>query len=677
VSARIAASVVGLALLAAAPAEPQSAPGLLVRIYDVADDMRFLPELAPGQLPNVVRVVPTLELRSDRGDFQPLEDRIYTEVTGWLTIEQAGSYAFRLLSDDGARLWIDARLVIDHDGLHGPEPREGTIELAAGRHTLRVVHFENLGGEHLELQWRRSAPGVESESHLIPPRLLSHAADEPRATAPGKKRIIPPLRRGRPGDGTPLGRPHPALRPLEAGGEGQVPQALDWLRSGRLRVMGRPAQPAVWPPWAWLPAPPPGSDYLAVHRLPVAEFRGQYLIEASAGDSLRLYVDEHEGGSQGCVFRFGQVRPPFGTRGTQTFEMRAVRAMGNGFEIEFTEPLDPRCGWDAESYYIEQWPFGPAATPTGAEPGTSATGQGAAPREHGASAPGHPPRRDGIRYPVKSASVSPDRKKVFLEIENLKESHVVYIRLLPPCVSEDGELPWGTEAWYTLNVIPTERSGEVLPPPPAEPQNFLTDEERAAGWRLLFDGRTTAGWRGYRKDHFPEGWVVKDGCLVRVGPGGDICTVEQFDDFELKLEWRISAGGNSGIFFRVSEQYRWPWESGPEMQVLDNAEHPDGRNPKTSAGANYGLHAPLRDVTRPVGFFNQVRIVADGPHVEYWLNGVKVVSYELGSPQWQALVASSKFAKMPHYGRVHKGHIVLQDHGDKVWYRNIKIRKLH
>jgi len=375
--------------------------------------------------------------------------------------------------------------------------------------------------------------------------------------------------------------------------------------------------------------------------------------------------------------------------GRSAFEMLAVRARANGFEIELTKPLDARCGWDADSYYIEQWPFSVGSdeaterrsdeggTEPEAQARVSSPPQGTA-QEAVARAEAHPPRRDGVRYPVKSASVSADRKKVFLEIEDLKPSHVVYIRLLPPCVSEDGELPWSTEAWYTLNVIPRDRMGKVLPPPVKEPHNFLTAEEKAPGWKLLFDGKTTTGWRGYKKDYFPDqGWKAIDGCLVRVGPGGgDICTVEQFDNFELKLEWRICAGGNSGIFYRVDEQYGWPWESGPEMQVLDNAEHADGRNPKTSAGSNYALHAPLRDVTEPVGFFNKVRIAADGPHIEYWLNGVKIVEYELESPEWEKLVAESKFKNMPHHGRVRKGHIVLQDHGDKVWYRNVKIRRL-
>ena len=265
---------------------------------------------------------------------------------------------------------------------------------------------------------------------------------------------------------------------------------------------------------------------------------------------------------------------------------------------------------------------------------------------------------------------------MFLEIEDPQESHVVYIRLLPPCYSQDGERPWSTEAWYTLNALPTDRHGKVLPPPAQEPQNVLNADEKAAGWTLLFDGQTPRGWRGYKKDTFPRGWAVEGGCLVRVGPGGDITTDSEFDNFELQLEWRISPGGNSGVFYRVDEKCGWPWETGPEMQVLDNAEHVDGRDPKTSAGSNYALYAPQQDVTQPVGFFNQVRIVVDGARVQHWLNGVKIVEYVLGSSQWRRRVAASKFNSMPNYGQVKKGHIVLQDHGDKVWYRNIKIRPL-
>jgi hypothetical protein len=208
------------------------------------------------------------------------------------------------------------------------------------------------------------------------------------------------------------------------------------------------------------------------------------------------------------------------------------------------------------------------------------------------------------------------------------------------------------------------------------PINTLTPAERAAGWRLLFDGRTLAGWRGFKTEAPPDGWKAVDGSLSREAPGGDIVTVDRFDSFELRLEWKIAEGGNSGIFFRVADDGDYVWSTGPEMQVLDNARHADGKDPKTSAGSNYALHAPSRDVTRPVGEWNAARIVVKGPHVEHWLNDVKLLEYELGSADWEARVQASKFKAMPGYGRSTTGRIALQDHGDPVWFRDIKIRPL-
>ena len=648
-------------------------PGLLVSLYDIGHGMHAIPELVPNQSPNVIKIIPTLELRTKRGDFAPFEGNFYTEVTGFLTVDQFGKYAFRLISDDGAILWIDEKLVINHDGLHGAVPKDGDILLTAGEHGLRVVHFESGGDEHLELQWRQP-DADDAKFALIPAAALTYDNAVSRETSPGKKRIIPPLRRGLPGDGTPVAGMHPSFV-IKSGRSTGISHPE--LSAQTMRVIGEPLPPAGTRPYVWLPQSegqkPPGEYW----KFQDTSYEGHFLV-GIGNSGHRVVIETLEDIKQGCVHRFSSGRldvfsHPASTR-EQTFEMLAVRAMTNGFEIEFTKPLDPRCGWEPESYYIEQWPFNLKSeiSDSTSEPETQARAKS----EPEAQARVHPPRRDGVRYPVKSASVSPDRKKVFLEIENLKPSHVVYIRLLPPCYSVGGDRPWSTEAWYTLNVIPWNLYGKVQTPPEPEPRNYLTAEEKAAGWRLLFDGQTAAGWRGYKKDHFPDGWIVKDGCLVRVGPGGDIATRDEFDNFELSLEWRIAAAGNSGIFYRVNERFGWPWESGPEMQVLDNAEHADGRNPKTSAGSNYALHAPVRDATHPIGFFNKVRIVADGSHVEYWLNGVKVVEYELWSDEWKKLVADSKFKKWPNYGLVKKGRIVLQDHGDEVWYRNIKIRPL-
>ncbi len=208
--------------------------------------------------------------------------------------------------------------------------------------------------------------------------------------------------------------------------------------------------------------------------------------------------------------------------------------------------------------------------------------------------------------------------------------------------------------------------------------NSLTAQERASGWQLLFDGKTTAGWRNYNKPGLDSRWHVEKGALTVVeAGGGDIVTEQQFADFELSCEWKISPGGNSGIFFHVAEgAYDAVWRTGPEMQVLDDARHPDGRVPSRRAGAAYGLYRPRSAVTKPVGEFNHVRIVVDHGRVEHWLNGHEIVQYELGSKDWKRRVAESKFASTPEYGLIHSGHIALQDHGDRVWFRNIKIRPI-
>jgi hypothetical protein len=195
-------------------------------------------------------------------------------------------------------------------------------------------------------------------------------------------------------------------------------------------------------------------------------------------------------------------------------------------------------------------------------------------------------------------------------------------------------------------------------------------------WRSLFDGRTTAGWRGYKRADMPRGWQVVDGALTRVDQAGDIVTADEFGDFELALEWKVAPGGNSGIMYRVTEDAEAPYETGPEMQVLDDARHRDGQSPLTSAGALYGLYPAPRGVVKPAGEWNAARIVVRGNHVEHWLNGVKTVDAEIGSDDWNRRVADSKFSQWPGFAKASRGHIALQDHGDWVAYRNIRLREL-
>ena len=187
----------------------------------------------------------------------------------------------------------------------------------------------------------------------------------------------------------------------------------------------------------------------------------------------------------------------------------------------------------------------------------------------------------------------------------------------------------------------------------------------------------TPTWRGFKKDKLPIGWQMSDkGVLTHTKGGGDIVTDKEYQDFILELDWRISEGGNSGIFFHVNEDHDYVWLGGPEMQILDNDAHANGMKPETSAGANYALHAPCKDVTKPVGEWNHVKLVVDGSHVEHWLNGTKLLEYELWSDDWKARVAASKFKDMPPYGLGKTGHIALQDHGDIVSFRDIEITRL-
>jgi 3-keto-disaccharide hydrolase len=206
--------------------------------------------------------------------------------------------------------------------------------------------------------------------------------------------------------------------------------------------------------------------------------------------------------------------------------------------------------------------------------------------------------------------------------------------------------------------------------------NSLSDAELAAGWQLLFDGETLEGWRGYYSEGIPDGWRAQEGMLERFSGGGDIMTAQEFTNFELTLDWRVEEGGNSGIFYLAATGSENIFRVAPEMQVLDDAGHHDGQNPLTSAGANYGLHPAPRGVVNPAGEWNSIRIKVENEQVEHWMNGQMIVEYVIGSPEWSELVANSKFDEWPEYGTARTGHIGLQDHGDPVWYRNIKVREI-
>jgi hypothetical protein len=218
--------------------------------------------------------------------------------------------------------------------------------------------------------------------------------------------------------------------------------------------------------------------------------------------------------------------------------------------------------------------------------------------------------------------------------------------------------------------------------------NTLTQAEIEEGWKLLFDGNTTEHWRGYNKDEFPEGWEVVDGTIHVIGSGrgeagggGDIITKEKYGNFELSLEWMVSEGGNSGIFYLAQEIPGEPiWKSSPEMQILDNINHPDaklGIQGNRQAGALYDLIPAEPQTAKPAGEWNHVKILVYKGTVVHWMNGEQVLEYHLWTDDWKEMVANSKFSDYEEFvNTAQEGHIGLQDHGDDVWFRNIKILEM-
>lgn len=238
---------------------------------------------------------------------------------------------------------------------------------------------------------------------------------------------------------------------------------------------------------------------------------------------------------------------------------------------------------------------------------------------------------------------------------------------LPDCRS----LPKGEVAYSPL--------GSIAEPARA---NTLSLDERKEGWRLLFDGVSLAGWSGFQQAAIPGAWRVENGTLFvkkwnRGNPTndrGDLRTVDEFDAFELRLQWAATPASNSGIFFFAKEGVAEAiYEGAPELQILDDAGHEDGLEPSHRAGGLYDLWAPRCNALRPVGEYNDVRLIVRKDRVEHWLNGYQVLSYQLDTPEWRERIAHSKFRDMSQFGVARRGHIALQDHGDVIRFRNIRI----
>lgn len=455
-------------------------------------------------------------------------------------------------------------------------------------------------------------------------------------------------------------------------------------------------------PVVWLPQDEIGNSPSTPLALNDGIYKGQMIHgEVTHGGVKRVFVEKVNGEYQGCVFRFiqgleggvnrmvwgpddalyvGCIGNPgnwqqtnklwYGVQrlkynNTPTFEMLAVRAMSNGIEIEFTEPLEVGDGWNKNDYQIDQWMYLPTI-------------------EYGG------PKLNEEELKIVSVNVSENRKKVFLELNGMKEDRVVYVQLKNHFVSENNNELWSTEGWYTMNAIPKNQNGFVSKSPIGKiVDNQLTEPEKSAGWELLFNGKDMSSWRNFKKETIGTGWMINDNAIhlnSQQNPdgtwsakdGGDIITKNEYENFELRLEWKIGPCGNSGIMFNVveEEKYHSVWLTGPEMQVLDNTCHPDTKYPTHRAGDLYDMIECKYVVVNPAGEWNKVRLISKNGKVEHWLNGHKVVEYEMHNDKWKEMIANSKFKDMPDFGLAKKGHISLQDHSDKVWYKNIKILKL-
>ena len=249
-------------------------------------------------------------------------------------------------------------------------------------------------------------------------------------------------------------------------------------------------------------------------------------------------------------------------------------------------------------------------------------------------------------------------------------------------------------AWRNIRILTQGLEGERRPVIAAAPEkncipNTLSAEEKAEGWELLWDGKTSSGWRGARLDHFPtKGWVIEDGILKVLKAdggestnGGDIVTISKYKNFELKVDFKITSGANSGIKYFVDTELNQGEGSsiGCEFQILDDHRHPDsklGVDGNRQLGALYDLIPTIPNKPYRNGFFNTAKVVVKGNYVEHWLNGTKILAYERNNQMWNALVGFSKYRVWPNFGNAETGHILLQDHGDEVWFQNIKIKVL-
>ncbi len=280
-----------------------------------------------------------------------------------------------------------------------------------------------------------------------------------------------------------------------------------------------------------------------------------------------------------------------------------------------------------------------------------------------------------------SSAVTNRWLRALMQVSRAVGTTTLTAMLVMACATSQGAGDSASDADGQATSMSQASASVAIAPPAGQPAtqqpNTLSEAERRAGWQLLFEGTSLAGWRQYQADTLPTAWRVADGTITKTVGTRDIVTRDQFGDFELVFDWRLATGGNAGVFYRATEEYDRVYWSAPEYQLLDDPNAPDGRDPLTSAGAAYQLYPAPRGVVKPAGEWNSSRVVARGRHVEHWLNGTKIVEYEALSPDWEAKVKASKFKDWPNYGRAMRGHIAIQgDHRGDLALRNIKVREL-
>lgn len=841
--------------------------GARMRIWaSIPEGTRSVKDINFDRTPTYEGIIPQINLRDK--DWGTLTNNFAASFSGYIRIPETSNYLFRLRSDDGSRLFIDGREVILHDGLHGPSPKDGELELKAGNHPFRLDYFEGGGGQAVILEWRSF---FNPEWEVVPNESLGYDqevdivdyGDNPLYSRPTL-----------PGDGQKVAGIHPAYDLSQSRPDGFSPKVggMDFMSDGRLVVSTWDAEGAVYiiegattgdpsqmsykkiatglaeplglavvedtvyvvqkqemtklidhdgdeiideyrtlsndwevsanfheftfglayeepylyatlaiailpggasadpqipdrgklirvnrytgetefvatglrtpngvnfgvdgelfiadnqgdwlpaskilhvkegsffnsyavekdetktpqQPVVWLPQDEIGNSPTEPTLIKYGPYAGQMTHgDVHHGGLKRVFVETVDGDYQGAVFRFlqglegGTNRLTWGPdsalyvgmvgstgnwgdpgkyfyglqrlkhNGTTPFEMLAVRAKSNGMEIELTHPIHEDYGAVVADYVVQQWFYQPTANYGG-------------------------PKINEEALNIRSVNISEDRKKIFLELDGMKEGHVVYLRLPNDWTDADGEALWSTESWYTLNNIPAGSPGFSRPVSPPVP-NTLSAAERSAGWQLLFNGENLEGWHKYGGTTPGSGWKVnEEGSLyldIAEEDGGYIVTDESFDNYELRLDWNISACGNSGIIYNVTEneENETPWRSGPEMQILDNSCHPDAKWENHQAGSLYDMIAVSQKTVKPAGKWNRVRLVVKDGLVEHWLNGRKVVEYPNKGKEWERMIANSKFKDMPNFGKTTGGKISLQDHSDVVYFRNIKIREL-